>query len=63
MRITVDYDSCCGAGHCVRQAPDVFDQDDDGVVVLLEEHPSGQQAEDARVATELCPTWAIQAAE
>ena len=59
MRLTIDRDKCCGAGHCVVQAPDVFDQDDDGVVVLLEPAPRGAAADDARDAAGLCPTWAI----
>jgi len=59
MHITIESDKCCGAGNCVRRAPNVFDQDDEGVVVLLEAAPSGQMAEDAREAAALCPTWAI----
>ena len=39
MKVTVDEDKCCGAGTCVLLAPDVFDQrDEDGIVVLLDEH-------------------------
>ena len=41
MRVEVHADRCIGSGVCVLIAPDVFDQrDDDGVVVLLDEHPA-----------------------
>lgn len=60
MFITIDTDKCCGSGNCVRRAPDVFDQDDEGIVLLLKKEPTGQMADDAREAAELCPTWAIQ---
>ncbi|MFE4059271.1 ferredoxin, partial [Streptomyces sp. NPDC059096] len=42
MRVTVDQESCVGAGQCVLNAPDVFDQDDDGFVVLLNEAPGAE---------------------
>lgn len=60
MRIRVEKDKCCGAGHCVLQAPSVFDQDDDGVVVLLRDNPTGDEAGQALEAAEMCPTWAIR---
>ena len=62
MDITIDVDKCCGAGHCVREAPTVFDQDDDGVVVLLQTRPVGAEATAAAAAADLCPTWAITVA-
>lgn len=57
--ISIDRDKCCGAGHCVRVAPEVFDQDDDGIVTLLDPAPTGQAEQNAKEAAELCPTWAI----
>ena len=36
MRITADRDVCIGAGMCVMNAEEVFDQGDDGIVVVLE---------------------------
>ena len=42
VKIEADRDLCIGAGNCVLSAEAVFDQDDDGVVVLLtEEVPDG----------------------
>ncbi len=45
-------------------ASDVFDQrDEDGVVVLLIEHPSAEQAEGTRRAAAACPALAIHIEE
>lgn len=35
LRLHTDTGICAGAGRCVRAAPDLFDQDEDGLVVLL----------------------------
>ena len=35
MRVRADRDVCIGAGVCVMNSEAVFDQDDDGIVVLL----------------------------
>jgi ferredoxin len=45
-------------------APELFDQrDEDGVVVLLNEHPSAEQAEGARRAAAACPAQVIHIEE
>ena len=60
MRVAVDQEVCVAAGQCVAAAPDVFDQrDEDGVVVLLNDHPSAEQSEGARRAAAQCPAQAI----
>jgi ferredoxin len=60
MKITADRDRCIGAGMCVMNAPDVFDQDDDGVVVLLTaEVPEEHEAAAAR-AVASCPSGALR---
>lgn len=59
MRITVSRQTCVGAGQCVLSAPDVFDQDDDGVVEVLAAEPGAEQAEPVHLAMELCPSGAI----
>jgi ferredoxin len=59
VTIEVDRDRCIGAGQCVLTAPEVFDQDDDGIVELLDASPSGPQLGLAREAVELCPAAAI----
>ncbi|MEV7425648.1 ferredoxin [Streptomyces sp. NPDC091212] len=60
MRITVDTDRCVGAGQCVLSAPDVFDQDDDGLVTLVGADSGDFTDQDAvRKAGDLCPAQAI----
>ncbi|GIG93243.1 ferredoxin [Plantactinospora endophytica] len=60
MQITVDIEKCCGAGQCVLAAPDVFDQDDTGVVVLLDPTPPTSQRTAILEAATLCPAGAIK---
>ncbi|MQS17026.1 ferredoxin [Streptomyces kaniharaensis] len=60
MRITLDEDRCCGAGTCVMTAPDVFDQRDDGIVVLLDPNPPAQLATSVHDAAARCPAAAIR---
>ncbi|MEU8551279.1 ferredoxin [Streptomyces roseoverticillatus] len=58
MRITADTGRCVGAGQCVLNAPEVFDQDDDGLVTLLA-HPGADEEARVRLAAGLCPSRAI----
>ena len=60
MRISADRDVCISAGNCVMAAGAVFDQDDDGIVVLLvDEVPEGEE-DHAREAVKLCPSEALR---
>ncbi len=58
-RISVDTGKCIGSAQCVLAAPEVFDQDDDGFVMVLEENPSGEAESTARTARGICPAQAI----
>ncbi|MEU8109348.1 ferredoxin [Nonomuraea muscovyensis] len=59
MRIKADTGLCVGSGQCVLTEPAVFDQDDDGIVVLLTDHPDDQTGAQARDAVTLCPSRAL----
>ncbi|GGF46588.1 ferredoxin [Marmoricola endophyticus] len=59
LRVEADADVCVGSGQCVMTAPEVFDQDDDASVVVLEEHPTADQAADVDAAAVGCPVQAI----
>jgi ferredoxin len=61
VHVHADRDVCIGAGLCVLTAGAVFDQDDDGIVVLLDEHPSDVAA--ARDAVANCPSGALSLTE
>jgi ferredoxin len=64
VKVTVDQDKCVSSGQCVLNAGEVFDQrDDDGVVMLLTDHPPAEQAEYARKAAAACPALAIDIEE
>ena len=60
FRIHVDQHKCVGAGQCVLSAPDLFDQDDDGIVVLLDGNPGDDRHAAALKAARLCPALAIR---
>ena len=63
MEITADRTACVGAGQCAMVAPDLFDQDDDGLVLMLDDAPDDQLMAQARRAASLCPARAIMLAE
>jgi ferredoxin len=59
MRVQIEQDHCVASGQCVMLAPAVFDQDDDGIVVLLNERPDQADHEVVREAEQVCPASAI----
>ncbi|MBA2324388.1 MAG: ferredoxin [Pseudonocardiales bacterium] len=63
MRIVVDQDKCTGLGMCEAEAPDLFEVQDDGSLVLLNATPSEAQRAEAEVAVESCPTAALSIVE
>lgn len=64
MRVELDVPKCVASGQCVMAAPDVFDQrDDDGVAILLEEHPGEELLDEVREAVAICPAAAIRLVE
>ena len=63
MKISADRDVCIGAGVCVMSAEAVFDQDDDGIVVILVDDVPADEQENARKAVQLCPSGALTLAQ
>ena len=64
MKVTVDQDLCVSSGQCVLNAAQVFDQrDSDGVVVLINNDPPADQADNVRRAAAACPAQAIHVEE
>ncbi|RZQ61452.1 ferredoxin [Amycolatopsis suaedae] len=59
MKIEVNDPACVGSGQCALVAEDLFDQDDDGIVVLLRDHAGPEHQDAARRAAALCPARAI----
>ena len=60
MKVQADRDVCIGAGMCVMTADTVFDQDDDGIVVLLTEDVAEGEEQRVREAVNLCPSGALR---
>ncbi|PVE09862.1 ferredoxin [Streptomyces scopuliridis] len=64
MRVELDEPKCVASGQCVMAAPEVFDQrDDDGVAILLDEHPVSELHDGVREAAAICPAAAIRLVE
>jgi ferredoxin len=60
MKIEADRDVCIGAGMCVMTAEEVFDQGDDGIVVVLEVEVPPEHADAAARAVAACPSGALR---
>ncbi|MFF9653635.1 ferredoxin [Streptomyces sp. NPDC014622] len=60
MRVEVDQPKCVASGQCVLLVPDVFDQDDDGIVELLTDTPDPAHHDDVRESASVCPAAAIR---
>ncbi len=58
--IAIHAEKCICAGHCVAAAEDIFAQDDDGVVLLLNQMPLIERLEAAKTAARKCPVRAIE---
>jgi ferredoxin len=63
MRIVVDWDKCSGLGMCEAEAPDLFEVQEDGSLLVLEENPGEDQRKAAEAACSACPTEALSLAE
>lgn len=59
MRIVVDHTKCTGLGICESLAPDFFEVNDDGELVLNAESVPECHRADVEAAVDGCPTEAI----
>jgi ferredoxin len=58
MKIKILREKCISAGTCVAIAPDVFELDDEGKVILKD--PKGTDEQTIIDAAKSCPTQAIE---
>jgi ferredoxin len=63
MKVELEADKCVASGQCVLAAMDVFDQDDDGIVILLDDKPAPELLDDVKEAIAVCPAAAIRLVE
>ncbi|WP_181797635.1 ferredoxin [Streptomyces sp. WELS2] len=60
MRVFAERDRCVGSGQCALLSPEVFDQDADGLVTLVNEEPAEELREQVVRAADLCPSRSIR---
>lgn len=60
MKVLVDYDKCTGLGICESLAPDFFEVNDEGDLVLLKEDVSDDELGAIEEAVAGCPTEALR---
>ena len=58
LDIHIDREKCMASGNCVLWAPDVFDQDDEALAVVID--PNAASEEDVLTAARNCPTRSIR---
>jgi ferredoxin len=63
VKVTANRDVCISAGNCVMAASAVFDQDEDGIVVMLVDDVPESEEDHAREAVKLCPSQALRIAD
>lgn len=60
MELKVDRDLCEANAVCCGLAPDVFELDDDELLVIKQPQPSPDQVERVKLAVERCPKTALE---
>jgi ferredoxin len=60
VKLIADRDACIASGNCMMISEELFDADDDGIVVLrTEDVPESEEAH-AREAVKICPASALR---
>ena len=59
IKVVVDRDVCQNHGQCVFSAPQVFELDDDGELVQLQDEVGDGLREAVEEAADVCPVQAI----
>jgi ferredoxin len=60
MRIVADRTRCEGHGLCADTAPEVYELDDDAIVVLLHESVPPELERRAEAGARVCPVAALR---
>lgn len=59
FKVVVDRDLCQNHGQCAFAAPEVFEINDEGILVILDEEPDESQRAACEDAADVCPVQAI----
>jgi ferredoxin len=60
MKVTVDFTKCTGLGICESMAPNIFEVDDDGKLVVLKDDVTDDELQSVEEAVAGCPTEALR---
>lgn len=60
LKVTVDFGKCTGLGICESMAPEFFEVNDDGELVLLKENITDDELQSVEEAVAGCPTEALR---
>ena len=60
MKVTVDFTKCTGLGICESMAPNIFEVDDDGKLLLLKDDVTDGELQSVEEAVAGCPTEALR---
>ena len=60
MKVTVDFGKCTGLGICESMAPEFFEVNDEGSLVLLKEDITDEELQSVEEAVAGCPTEALR---
>jgi len=60
MKVLVDFGKCTGLGICESLAPEFFEVNDDGDLVLLKEDITDAELQEVEEAVAGCPTEALR---
>ena len=60
MKVAVQTEHCICSGACVIECPEVFAQDDDGLVILLQSEPPEDLRPALEKAAASCPAAIIE---
>ena len=63
MKVAVDRRRCISSGYCVMEAPAVFTQDEEGLVVLTDPNPPAALHAATKTAELACPAAVIMVSE
>ncbi|GLW06784.1 hypothetical protein Misp01_19140 [Microtetraspora sp. NBRC 13810] len=59
MKVSATKDTCAVSSLCVYRVPEVFDQDEEGAVEVIDPAPPAGLHDDVRSAARGCPTRSI----
>lgn len=59
MQVKATKDTCVVSSMCVYRVPQVFDQDEDGLVEVIDSDPPAELHEAVRTAVRGCPTRSL----